>query len=146
MSVPVIRSDAHLAHDGLIEIERGQPIPCWDAPARVVEIERALRATGDYRFEEPDEHGDGPILAVHDPALLDVLSTAWEEAWTAGLTDGTEPLIPGTFLTTAYAAGHQTGVPGPGHRVFAYTFDTATPLDQTLFSYLSSRQRLSRVR
>lgn len=128
MPVPVIRSDAHLAHDGLIEVERGRAIPCYEVPARVVEIERALDEAGGYVFEEPTEHGDGPILAVHDHALLDVLAGAWEEALAAGLTDGSQPLIPGTFLTSGYAAGHATGLPGPGHRALAYTFDTATPI------------------
>ncbi len=128
MPVPVIRSDAHLAHDGLIEVERGEAIPGYETPARVIEIERALTEAGGYRFEEPTEHGTEPILAVHDPILLEVLATAWDEAVAAGLTDGTQPLIPGTFLTTNYASGHATGVPGPGHRVFAYTFDTATPI------------------
>lgn len=128
MPVPVIRSDAHLAHDGLVEIERGRAIPGYEVPARAVEIERALAEAGGYRFEEPTEHGTEPILAVHDPALLEVLATAWEDALAAGLTDGTRPLIPGTFLTTAYAAGHGTRLPGPGHRLAAYTFDTATPI------------------
>jgi len=128
MPVPVIRSDAHLAHDGLVEVERGRVIPGYEVPARAVEIERALVEAGGYRFEEPTEHGDEPILAVHDPALLEVLAAAWDEAVAAGLTDGTEPLIPGTFLTAGFAAGHATGLPGPGHRLFAYTFDTATPI------------------
>jgi acetoin utilization deacetylase AcuC-like enzyme len=128
MPVPVIRSDAHLAHDGLVEVERGRAIPGYEVPGRVVEIERALVEAGGYRFEEPTEHGDEPILAVHDPALLEVLAAAWDEALAAGLTDGKEPLIPGTFLTAGYAAGHATGLPGPGHRLFAYTFDTATPI------------------
>jgi acetoin utilization deacetylase AcuC-like enzyme len=128
MPVPVIRSDAHLAHDGLVEVERGHAIPGYEVPGRVVEIERALVEAGGYRFEEPTEHGDEPILAVHDPALLEVLAAAWDEALAAGLTDGKEPLIPGTFLTAGFAAGHATGLPGPGHRLFAYTFDTATPI------------------
>lgn len=128
MPVPVVRSDAHLAHDGLIEVDRGRVVSGFEVPARIVEIERALAEAGGYRFEEPTVHGDEPILTVHDPVLVDVLATAWGEAVDAGLTDGSYPLIPGTFLTTGYAAGHATGVPGPGHRVFAYTFDTATPI------------------
>ena len=114
MPVPVIRSDAHLAHDGLVEVDFGRPIPGFEVPARAIEIERALSAASGYRFEEPTHHGEQPILAVHDQALLDVLATAWDDAVTAGVTDGTRPLIPGTLLTTAYAAGHDTGLPGPG--------------------------------
>jgi acetoin utilization deacetylase AcuC-like enzyme len=128
MAVPVIRSDAHLAHDGLIEVEFGNPIPGYEVPARAIEIEKALTDAGGYRFEEPTHHGDGPILAVHDQALLEVLATAWEDGIAAGVTDGSQPLLPGTLLTTAFAEGHQTGLPAPGYRVFGYTFDTATPI------------------
>jgi acetoin utilization deacetylase AcuC-like enzyme len=128
MPVPVIRSDAHLAHDGLIEVDFGSPIPGFEVPDRVVEIENALAEAGGYRFEEPTHHGDQPILAVHDQALREVLATAWEDGIAAGVTDGSRPLLPGTLLTTAFAAGHDTGLPEPGYRLFAYTFDTATPI------------------
>ncbi len=84
MPVPVIRSDAHLAHDGLIEVERGEAIPGYETPARAIEIERALTEAGGYRFEEPTEHGTDPILAVHDPILLEVLAAAWTRAWPPG--------------------------------------------------------------
>ncbi len=128
MAVPVIRSNAHLAHDKLVEVDFGKPIPGYEVPARAIEIENALVEAGGYRFEEPTHHGELPILAVHDQALLEVLATAWEDAIAAGVTDGTQPLIPGTLLTTAYAAGHDTGLPAPGYRLFGYTFDTATPI------------------
>jgi acetoin utilization deacetylase AcuC-like enzyme len=128
MAVPVIHSDAHLAHDGLIEIERGRVIPCYESPARITAIEKALKKAGRFAFHEPTSHGDDPLLAVHNPVLVEVLAAAWDEALEAGLTDGTQPLIPGTFLTTGYATGHSTGTPGRGHRLFAYTFDTATPI------------------
>jgi acetoin utilization deacetylase AcuC-like enzyme len=128
MPVPVIRSDAHQAHDGLVEVDFGRPIPGWEIPSRTIEIEKALAEAGGYRFEEPTQHGEAPILAVHDHALLEVLATAWEDAIAAGVTDGTQPLLPGTLLTTQYAAGHETGLPVPGYRLFAYAFDTATPI------------------
>ena len=128
MAVPVIRSSAHLAHDKLVEVDFGKPIPGYEVPARAIEIENALVGAGGYRFEEPTHHGELPILAVHDQALLEVLATAWEDAVAAGVTDGTQPLIPGTLLTTAFAAGHDTGLPAPGYRLFGYTFDTATPI------------------
>jgi acetoin utilization deacetylase AcuC-like enzyme len=128
MAVPVIRSNAHLAHDKLVEVDFGKPIPGYEVPARAIEIENALVEAGGYRFEEPTHHGELPILAVHDQALLEVLATAWDDAIAAGVTDGTRPLIPGTLLTTAYAAGHDTGLPAPGYRLFGYTFDTATPI------------------
>ena len=55
--VPVIRSDAHLAHTGLIELASGVEIPCFESPERIIAIEAALLADGGYAFEEPSEHG-----------------------------------------------------------------------------------------
>ena len=78
--VPVIRSDAHLAHSGLVELAAGREIPCWEAPERVTAIEDALRAAPGFVFEAPTEHGRGPILAVHDADLVEVVEHAWTDA------------------------------------------------------------------
>ncbi|HEX6654662.1 MAG TPA: histone deacetylase family protein [Candidatus Limnocylindria bacterium] len=129
-STPVIRSDAHLAHTGLVELMGGVPVPCLEMPERAVEIERALRADGGFAFGDPEAFGHEPILAVHDPDLLDVVDHAWADALAAGDIDGTRPLIPDTFKLEAYvgpmplhdepAAAH--------HRLGAFCFDTATPI------------------
>ncbi len=127
--IPVIASDAHLTHDGLVELVAGREVPCFESPARAVEIRRALEARGGYAFAEPTERGLEPILAVHDHALVDLLEHAWTDAMAAGL-DAGRPLIPDTFLTRAYDG--EMGVmtlPVPRHeRLGAFCFDTATPL------------------
>jgi hypothetical protein len=51
--VPVIRSDAHLAHTGLIELASGVEIPCFESPERILAIEAALEADGSFAFEPP---------------------------------------------------------------------------------------------
>jgi acetoin utilization deacetylase AcuC-like enzyme len=126
---PVIASDAHLAHDGLIELVRGDPVPCYESPARAVEIERALRAAEGYSFERPIEHGTAPITAVHDPDLVDLLAHVWTDAMAEGL-EGGRPLLPDTFATAAFVAGHQVdGRPASRvDRLGRYCFDTATPI------------------
>jgi acetoin utilization deacetylase AcuC-like enzyme len=127
---PVIRSDAHLAHAGLIELASGVEIPYWESPERVAAIETALRADGSFSFEAPTEHGRDPILAVHDADLVDVFEHAWADALAAGATDGSRPWFPDTFLLAAYP-GPMTlsGLPaGRHHRLGAYLFDTATPI------------------
>jgi acetoin utilization deacetylase AcuC-like enzyme len=128
--IPVIRSDAHLAHTGLIELSGGREIPCWESPERALAIEAALREAGSFAFAEPTEHGREPILAVHDADLVEVFEHAWTDALAAGAGDGSRPWIPDTYLHAAYR-GPMTlgGVPaGSHHRLGAYLFDTATPI------------------
>ncbi len=128
--IPVVRSDAHLAHSGLIELSGGLEIACYETPERAIEIERALAADGGFALLEPDEFGEGPILAVHDAALLDVVSHAWSDGIAAGDLDGSRPLIPDTFKLAAYAGPMDlAGWPANAHRrLGALCFDTATPI------------------
>ncbi len=57
----VIRSDAHLGHAGLVELMAGREVPCFEAPERAIEIERALAADGGFILVEPDAFGTDPI-------------------------------------------------------------------------------------
>lgn len=128
-SVPIIASDAHLAHDGLVELVGGREVPCYESPARATRILSALEAAGGYAIEDPRSFGLDPILAVHDHALVDLLEHAWTDALAAGQ-DPTRPLIPDTFLTRAYDGGMRLAtLPDARHeRLGAFCFDTATPL------------------
>jgi acetoin utilization deacetylase AcuC-like enzyme len=126
---PVVTSDAHLAHDGLLELMGGRPVRCHERPERITAIEAALAEAEVARFVKPVEHGTGPITAVHDPALLDLLEHVWADAMAAGATDGIQPLIPDTFLVGPYADGGYTGdrTTRPA-RLGAHCLDTATPI------------------
>jgi acetoin utilization deacetylase AcuC-like enzyme len=128
-SVPVIRSDAHLAHAGLIELASGVEIPCWESPERVLAIEAALEADGGFAFEGPTDHGREPILAVHDAEMVEVFKHAWADAVGNGA-DGSRPFLPDTFLLAAYRGTMPASdLPaGAHHRLGAYLFDTATPI------------------
>lgn len=128
--VPVIHSDAHLAHAGLIELASGVEIPCWESPERVLAIEAALLEDGGFAFDSPTEHGREPILAVHDPKMVAVFEHAWTDALAAGATDGSRAWLPDTFLLAAYR-GPMPPSELPGgrhHQLGAYLFDTATPI------------------
>jgi acetoin utilization deacetylase AcuC-like enzyme len=129
-ATPVIRSDAHLAHAGLIELMAGSPIPCYEAPERAIQIEAALAADGGFELLEPDDFGIDPILAVHDASLVEVVENAWTDALAAGETDGLRPLLPDTFKLEAYPGAMQlSGLPAAAHqRLGAFCFDTATPI------------------
>ena len=125
----VVRSDAHLTHNGLVELMSGREVPCFEAPERAIEIERALQADGGFSLVEPDAFGPDPILAVHDRDLVELVDAIWTDALAAGVVDGSRPLIPDTFRLAAYPGPMElTGLPSPGHRLGAYCFDTATPI------------------
>ncbi len=127
--MPVVRSDAHLAHSGLVELLAGREIPCYESPERAVQIERALRAAGGYELREPVAFGLAPILAVHDEALVEVVEHAWTDALAAGA-DGARSLIPDTFkLATFPGPMEPLSLPEGAHlRLGAFCFDTATPI------------------
>lgn len=128
-ATPLIASDDHLAHSGLIELASGREIPCYESPERAVVIRDALLATGDYGLEPPDLHGPDPIAAVHDLELIDLVEGVWADAIADGW-DPARPLLPDTFLLRAYAAGMPLDqLPVKRHeRLGAYCFDTATPI------------------
>jgi acetoin utilization deacetylase AcuC-like enzyme len=129
VAVPVVASDAHLAHDGLVELVGGREVACYESPERATRIRDALARAGGYAFEEPVDHGLDPLLAVHDHALVDLLEHAWDDAMAAGGDPG-RPLIPDTFLTRAYDSGMGLAtLPERRHEALgAFCFDTATPL------------------
>jgi acetoin utilization deacetylase AcuC-like enzyme len=125
----VVRSDAHLGHTGLVELLAGREVPCFEAPERAIEIERALVADGGFRLVEPDAFGPDPITAVHDRDLVELVDTVWSDALAAGDIDGSRPMIPDTFKLASYAGPMQLGeLPSGAHRLGAYCFDTATPI------------------
>ncbi len=126
---PLIASDDHLAHDGLVELVAGVPVRCYESPERVVAIREALMATGDFVLEAPGEHGPDPIAAVHDLELIDLVEHVWTDAVAAGH-DPRRSLLPEVFLLREYAGGMALEqLPSARHdRLGAHCFDTATPI------------------
>ncbi len=123
--VPVFTSTNHLGHAPSFEVIGGAVVPSIDSVERIEVIERALEREEGYRFEQPRTHGDGPILAVHSPELLDFLAHAWERH-SAGRPDGSELLIADTFLHERLRAGLDppVGRPRTAGAMGAFTFDT----------------------
>jgi acetoin utilization deacetylase AcuC-like enzyme len=129
MPTPLVASDHHLGHDGLVELVAGRPIPCYEAPERATAIREALLATGSYELVAPTDHGPDPIAAVHAMEIIDLVEHAWTDAVAAGR-DSAQPLLPDTFLLREYASGmalERTPL-GRHDRLGAYCFDTATPI------------------
>ena len=126
---PLIASDDHLAHDGLVELVAGREVPCYESPERATAIRDALLGTGVYALEAPRDHGPDPITAVHDLELLDLVEHAWTDAIAAGR-DSRRPLLPDTFLLRGYVGPMALEqLPARRHeRLGAYCFDTGTPI------------------
>lgn len=81
----VVYSPAHLAHDITLETFMGLPIPANEVAERAERIRTALDADGGFPRLEPTEHGERPITAVHEPALVRFLEVAWSEVRAQGL-------------------------------------------------------------
>ena len=126
---PLVASDVHLGHTGLIELVHGREVPCFESPERATVIRDALLATGDYELVAPTDHGPDPIAAVHELELIDLVEHAWTDAMAAGR-DASRPLLPDTFLLREYAGRMPLSeLPvGRHERLGAYCFDTATPI------------------
>ncbi len=129
LPTPLIASDDHLAHAGLIELAAGREIPCYESPERATAIRQALLSTGDYALQPPDAHGPDPISAVHEVELIDLVEHVWTDAVADGW-DAARPLLPDTFMLRSYIGPMALdALPAGRHlRLGAYCFDTATPI------------------
>src|SRR5579884_3052692 len=80
-SVPFVWSDDCLLHEPEAEIWVGARTPATEVPTRAIAIREALLAAG-AREVPAAAHDDETLLAVHDPALVEFLRTAWD-AWSS---------------------------------------------------------------
>jgi acetoin utilization deacetylase AcuC-like enzyme len=133
--VPVFTSTKHFGHAPSVEVIGGAVVPSIDSVERIEVIERALERERGYRFEPPQAHGDGHILAVHSPELLDFLAHAWERH-SAGRPDGTDLLIADTFLHERLRAGLEppVGRPRSAGAMGTFTFDTIAAIGPRTYS------------
>ncbi|HET9680699.1 MAG TPA: hypothetical protein VFP19_01580, partial [Candidatus Limnocylindrales bacterium] len=65
-----VYTEHHRAHDPADEVYLGRPIPAHEVVQRAGIIRGALLTDGAFELVEPTEHGELPILAVHDRGLL----------------------------------------------------------------------------
>jgi acetoin utilization deacetylase AcuC-like enzyme len=81
----VVYTPRHLAHDIDTETYMGVGVPANEVAERAERIRSALEADGGFTLQEPTEHGEAPITAVHDPGLVRFLETAWSELRAQGI-------------------------------------------------------------
>lgn len=108
----------------------GLAIPGDEEPDRTDAISNAVSARGGT-LVSATEHGDGPLLAVHDEGLVHFLDIA-HECWTAGgyATDPGQPLVvPYIFALPGFVQHETPREPTAFHaRVGRYAMDTMTPI------------------
>jgi len=124
----VVYSSEHLRHAPSFEVEDGKAVAAYEVLERAETIRLALMADGGFAFEAPAEHGTEPITAVHEPAMLAYLESAWRDWVAAGETAA--EIIPDTFPLPAYHERMDRPA-GPGHpraQVATWVFDTSSAI------------------
>jgi acetoin utilization deacetylase AcuC-like enzyme len=122
--LPFVWSDDCLRHEPEAEIWVGVRTPATEVAARAVAIRGSLIAAG-AREVAATPHEDSALLAVHDPALVEFLRTAWDE-WSAASLPS-DRVVPYVFARPELTGGRTPATPAavwarPG--LFAY--DTMT--------------------
>lgn len=105
MTIPVVWSDDCLLHVPGGEVWVGVRTPGTEAPERLPAIRDALAEAG-HPFVPATAHGDDPILAVHDAALLEYLADAYPDWVAAGFPDD-----PGQDRVVGYLFPHRVCCP-----------------------------------
>jgi acetoin utilization deacetylase AcuC-like enzyme len=124
MLPPFVWSDDCLRHEPDAEVWVGVRTPATEVPARIVAIRESLVAAG-AREVSASAHDDSALLAVHDPALVEFLRTAWDD-WSAAALPS-DRVVPYVFARSELTRGRAPATPTavwarPG--LFAY--DTMT--------------------
>jgi acetoin utilization deacetylase AcuC-like enzyme len=122
--LPFVWSDDCLRHEPDAEIWIGTRTPATEVPARATALREALLDAGASEVAAV-AHDDFALLAVHDPALVEFLRTAWEEWAAADLPS--DRVVPYVFARSGLTGGREPAAPAavwarPG--LFAY--DTMT--------------------
>src|SRR3954469_22117720 len=124
LSLPFVWSDDCLRHEPGAEIWVGARTEATEVPARALTIRQALLAA---RAQEVPAvaRDDSALLAVHDPALVEFLRTAWEDWSAAGLPS--DRVVPYIFAREGLTSGRE---PAPPTAVWArpglFAYDTMT--------------------
>lgn len=118
-----IVNPAHQGHAGGFELGRGSLMPCHESPDRADLVQAAMEAADLGPVLPCEDHGLGPVLAVHDARFVTFLQTIWKD-WTAQGLEGS--LLPFSFPVAGRRAD------GPPDNLFGklgyYCLDAGTPI------------------
>jgi acetoin utilization deacetylase AcuC-like enzyme len=118
----VVHSPLHARHDGGMELHRGELVPCFEMPARVDYILRALERVA-FPVEAPRDFAPQALLGVHDAGFVEFLRTAYAQ-WVAVGKSGF--MLPSGFPARGMRRDRiPAGING---RMGYYAFDAGTPM------------------
>jgi len=124
MLPPFVWSDDCLGHEPKSEIWVGERTPATEVPARAHAIRDALLAAG-AEETAATPHDDEALLAVHDPALVEFLRTAWDEWSAADLPS--DRVVPYIFARAELTSGRLPATPvAVSARPGLFAYDTMT--------------------
>ncbi|HJW21843.1 MAG TPA: histone deacetylase family protein [Candidatus Limnocylindrales bacterium] len=128
-----VYTEHHRAHDPADEVYLGVAIPAYEVVQRAGIIRGALLADGGFELVEPTEHGELPILAVHDRGLLRFLEQAWSEVRRQAI--GRQSLVADTYPSRSMFEGMSEAaigrIPEPvaiGGRAGWWGLDSSNPI------------------
>ena len=117
-------SDDCLRHEPEAEIWVGTRTPATEVPARAVAIRGELVAIEAHEVAAV-AHDDDALLAVHDPALVEFLRTAWDEWAAASLPS--DRVVPYVFAREELTSGREPATPtATWARPGLFAYDTMT--------------------
>src|SRR5437588_2259303 len=123
MLPPFVWSDECLRHEPEAEVWVGVRTPATEVPARALAIREALVAAGADEVAAA-AHDDSALLAVHDPALVEFLRTAWEE-WSAASLPS-DRVVPYVFAREELTRGRAPAPAAVWARPGLFAYDTMT--------------------
>lgn len=127
----VYYSETHRQHHPPFEVfDGGERIPNYESPERMDRILAALQQDGRFELREPQDFGEAPILAVHDPGYIAYLKSAFDE-WQNEVTDYEKiALLPATFPPRSASKHIPASLLG---RAGYYTMDLSAPITAGTF-------------
>jgi len=124
LPLPFVWSEDCLAHEPKTEIWVGERTPATEVPARAQAIREALEAAGAKEIAAT-QHDDEALTAVHDPALVEFLRTAWAE-WSAAELPS-DRVVPYIFARAELTSGRPPATPTAiSARPGLFAYDTMT--------------------
>lgn len=129
MTIPVRASPRHRLHDPERELESSDFQPPYERPQRAELILGALAADATFVITAPEAFGTAPIEAVHEPALVRFLATAWDRYQRE--VRPTHDVVPDVFAMAALRAGIDEPQPDPiavAAALGRWCYETTTPL------------------
>ena len=121
-----IYSPAHLGHAPVEEFEGGRLVPAVERPERAEAVRARIEERKLGPILAPREFGSGPVLRVHEPALVRFLGEAFE-AWRAHHGEKARAALPSRWPPRDLDAKRALDIES---RLGTFAFDAGTPIMQ----------------